>query len=126
MPHLCSSLHKALLTVALPPTTHLHTTRTARCAQARRRPHQVVAQPPRAATKPDEDAASTSITSSTSRSGNPLDPVFAQELLQELQDPAQLGQRGEGWTLAQFAALACVLLPPFHATVRGGACAKLA
>lgn len=42
---------------------------------------------------------------------------FAKGLLEELQDASQLGQRGEGWTVAQFVALGLVVLPPFHSTV---------
>jgi hypothetical protein len=44
---------------------------------------------------------------------------FAKGLLEELGDQSQLGQRGEGWTVAQFVVLALVVLPPFHSTVRG-------
>lgn len=37
--------------------------------------------------------------------------------MDELTDQSQLGQRGEAWTIAQFVAIALVVLPPVHSTV---------
>eukprot|EP00878_Enallax_costatus_P006117 GHUV01006413.1.p1 GENE.GHUV01006413.1~~GHUV01006413.1.p1 ORF type:complete len:239 (+),score=54.08 GHUV01006413.1:345-1061(+) len=42
------------------------------------------------------------------------DQFDAQGLLEELKDETDLGKRGEGWTIAQLAAVPIILFPPFH------------
>jgi hypothetical protein len=53
---------------------------------------------------------------------HPLPDLFgAQELISELrEDQDSFGKRGEGWTLAEFAGIALLLIPPFTLTVRAG------
>jgi hypothetical protein len=43
-----------------------------------------------------------------------------QELISELQDQDSFGKRGEGWTLAEFAGILLLLIPPFTLTVSVG------
>lgn len=82
--------------------------------------HQAAHQEPATEEQPSSsnNESTSSSPSSPARSNaakDVFDPQYAQELLDELQDQSQLGQRGEGWTIAQFVAIALVLLPPFHA-----------
>jgi hypothetical protein len=42
-----------------------------------------------------------------------------QDMIEDVLDTSELGTRGEGWFVAQFAAFAVILFPPAGLTVRG-------